>query len=124
VSPRTPILIVEDDPGIADMIAMALQNEGYAVVVAPNGARAIDLLEIASHSPTPIRLMVLDMLLPGITGIGVLHHLTKLTAPASVLAISASPAALQAARDLGVQSMLRKPFELSALLEVVKGICC
>lgn len=121
MDPRAPILIVDDEPAVADMIAIALQDEGYAVLKASNGAQAIDLLDVAANSPTPVALVVLDLVLPGITGIGVLRHLTQLATPPAVLALSASTTALQTARELGVQAALRKPFELTTLLALVQS---
>ena len=64
------ILIVEDEPTIAKAIRIALQDKEVTVRIAPNGEVAIELIE--EKKPD---LIVLDILIPGIDGYGVLEHL-------------------------------------------------
>lgn len=117
------ILVVEDDPGIRAFIVEALEDEGYTVAVAVDGAQAIQLLEHHCPPPTHFCLVLLDMMLPRVDGCGVLHRLAQLNSPVPVIATSASSAALAAATDARVQATLPKPFDLSRLLAVVKRNC-
>src|SRR5207249_4980422 len=58
-----PVLVVDDDAAIAAIVAGVLEDEGYAVVLARNGAEALD--RIAAQPP---RLILLDMRMPGMSG--------------------------------------------------------
>jgi len=60
---RSPILVVEDEPAIRDLIAMLLTDEGYEPLVASNGAVALDLVR-----QTPPRLILLDLMMPVMDG--------------------------------------------------------
>src|SRR4051794_20501816 len=64
-----PILVVDDDPKIRDLVRMYLEREGYAVVLAGDGVSAIAAL----RARVP-RLIVLDVMLPAIDGFGVLRE--------------------------------------------------
>ena len=57
---QATIVVVEDDPHIADLLDLYLRQAGFRVLLAPNGHRGLELLE--SSSP---RLLVLDLGLPG-----------------------------------------------------------
>ena len=70
--PRGPILVVDDDDGIRGMIAAVLAGAGYATSEAATGEQA---LEIARGDPP--KLVVLDVLLPGICGYEVCHTLRQ-----------------------------------------------
>ncbi len=74
------ILLVDDDPAILEMVGDRLQMEGYTVVTASRGEHALDKL----RSLIP-NLIILDISMPGLGGLGFLNHLTdiipKPTAP-------------------------------------------
>jgi DNA-binding response OmpR family regulator len=57
------ILVVEDEPAVAEVVSLYLRRAGYAVRVADNGQAA--LREIEHQSPT---LIILDLMLPGLDG--------------------------------------------------------
>ncbi len=67
---ETTVLVIEDDPGAVRLIRTYLENEGYRVVVAPDGEAGI----AAARSAAPMAI-VLDVLLPGIDGWEVLRRL-------------------------------------------------
>jgi CheY-like chemotaxis protein len=117
VGPRT-ILVVEDEPLVRELLVDCLQAAGYLVQEAVDGAEAIDLL--GQRSPD---LILLDMMLPQVDGLGVLRHLAARGAPSPVVAMSASPTALTTAREAGVATTLGKPFELDRLLALVAQHC-
>ena len=117
------ILVVEDDPGIAQLLADVLRTAGYPIVQAQDGVQALDKLAAAPPGADRFGLVILDVLLPGITGIGILHQLTRRAAAPPVLVISGSTVALETARELGVQATLKKPFRVDELLETVARLC-
>ena len=113
------ILVVEDNPQVAAMLAAILGQAGYAVVTAANGAAALDLLDQPVGPAGPLRLVLLDVLMPGITGIGVLRQLRARHPTIPVIAVSGSPTALEAAQAAGAEAGLLKPFSLDELRAAV-----
>jgi len=65
---QAPILVVDDDPKILQLVRMYLEREGFSVATASDGLTA--LAAIREHAP---RLMVLDLMLPALDGFGVLR---------------------------------------------------
>jgi CheY-like chemotaxis protein len=116
------ILLVEDDSPIRSVVAELLDAEGYSVLEAGDGAQAIHLLD-RHRRDGGLCLVLLDMNLPRVDGVGVLRHLAATGAHVPVVAISATEANLGAARRQGVQATLSKPFDLDHLLAVVAHTC-
>jgi CheY-like chemotaxis protein len=123
VATAQTILLVEDDSPIRSVVAELLDGEGYAVVEASDGAEAIRLLDRHCQAGG-LCLVLLDMNLPRVDGAGVLRHLAATDAHVPVVAISATEANLAAARRLGVQATLSKPFDLDQLLAVIAQVRC
>lgn len=108
------ILIVDDDAAIGDMLETALKAEGYAILRAYSGTEALFVLR-----ETPPDLVLLDLMLPGMTGEEVLSRLRHLP----VIVVSAKGDAELKARLLldGAADYVTKPFsvkELSARIQV------
>lgn len=116
------ILVVEDDSPIRMIMAELLRAEGYPVLEVRDGAEAIDLLD-RHPDPGELCVILLDMNLPRVDGLGVLRHLARSRRHVPVVAISAAEANLAAARGHGVQTTLAKPFDLEQLLAVVARNC-
>ncbi len=116
------ILVIEDDPDIRSAIALALDGEGYENLVAGSVRSALDLVH-----ETEIDLVILDLHLPGKDGIEILNEgqLTLQLTPPSVLAISGggptftASVGLTAARAMGVDATLYKPFSTDELISTV-----
>jgi DNA-binding response OmpR family regulator len=117
------ILLVEDEPPIRELVADVLRDEGYAVVEAQDGLEAIHALDEHSLQAGGLALVMLDMMLPGIDGLGVLGHVGVLGVELPVVAMSASRRQLGAAVAAGARAVLHKPFDLNELLAVVAGHC-
>ncbi len=117
------ILIVEDDAAIRRMLAEMLQAEGYPVAQAEDGTQAACLLE--NHRPPPEHfcLVLLDMMLPGLDGLGVLQRLAALGSYVPVVAMSANHELLAAAAQAGAHDVVPKPFDLTGMLDVVERNC-
>ncbi len=69
------ILIVDDDPAQVSLLAQQVQRLGYAAVTAPDGDRAAEILNAPETSP--IACMILDLVMPGLDGLGVLAHVRQ-----------------------------------------------
>jgi two-component system, OmpR family, response regulator len=114
-APSARVLVVDDDPNILRVIAGLLSDEGLVVDTAPDGERALVLLE--RNAPD---LLILDVTLPAMDSSVIADRLRELrgeTAP--VLVITADGRAVEKARHLRAYGYLRKPFDLSNLLTSV-----
>jgi two-component system chemotaxis response regulator CheY len=110
------ILIVDDDAGIRDMIDLALSTEGYEVVTAAHGAAALDAVR-----RTPPDLILLDIKMPVMSGTEfskAYRGLPGVRAP--IVVLTAAPFAESRAAEIGAEAFIGKPFDLNALLKVVK----
>jgi CheY-like chemotaxis protein len=112
------ILICDDEPSLRELMRVSL-GPGYEFHEAEDGAEAIELAE--RERPD---LVLLDVMMPGRSGLDVVAHIrgTPELAPTPIIVISAfsSGADRSAALELGATAFLAKPFdpdELSALVE-------
>ena len=110
-----PILVVEDDPTIRTLIADVLVEEGYEVVGAEDGARALALLD-----EQPAALILLDLYMPNVNGWEFLKALRRREDGAIPVIICSAVAPKQL--PAGVAAALRKPFSLDALVAAVKPL--
>jgi DNA-binding response OmpR family regulator len=106
------ILVVDDEPEILDVLSQFLTQRGYGVRVASGGAEALALMEQESPS-----LLILDIYMPGINGIGVLRQLfeKKSAVPVILLTGSQDEKLLAESLDLGVVEIIGKPVDLEQL---------
>lgn len=68
------VLVVDDEPGIRRMVRQLLLEEGYEVLEAASGVEAITLLDSYEDE---VRIVLLDLALPGMDGVGVMRHLVN-----------------------------------------------
>lgn len=109
-----PILVVEDDHDIREMLQSLLEDEGYSVWSAANGKAALDLLAEKTELPG---LILLDLMMP------VMDGETFLKAKAQIARLQAVPVLMLTASHSGVSlnvaGYLKKPLDLDELLEFV-----
>jgi CheY-like chemotaxis protein len=113
------ILVVEDDEATRDVMCTALDDAGYEVIAAANGADALDLmLLIGKRQPD---LILLDLYMPRLDGWKFAQEYLLMPSPRApiVVTTAASDAAEQAAR-INADGFLGKPFDIDELLKVVK----
>lgn len=113
------ILVVEDEKRIADFLGRGLQGAGYAVDVAPDGATALQF----THD-TDYDLVILDLMLPDMDGLGVLERIRSRRAGPPVLILSARGAVDDRVKGLetGADDYLTKPFAFVELLARVRAL--
>lgn len=115
------VLVVEDDEGIRESVAEMLELSGFTVTTVADGMEALRWLSVQPGECA----MVLDLLMPVMTGVDVLESL-KATRPeviARTVVVSASPDLLRNVAAFGVAGTLSKPFDLNALVEAVRSAC-
>jgi DNA-binding response OmpR family regulator len=107
------ILVVDDEPGIIRFVRRALEAEGHTVLTAHDGATALTLS--SEHDPD---LVILDLLMPGLSGLGVLAALLTERPDTRVLVLSAVGDVQMRVRclELGAADYLTKPFAIAELL--------
>ena len=107
------ILIAEDDRRVRESLQRALTLEGYEVVTANDGARAIEL-----HTEAPADLLLLDVSMPNADGLSVCRRLRAQGDATPVLMLTARHAGHDrvAGLDAGADDYLVKPFALEELL--------
>lgn len=115
------ILVVDDEEHLAIGIKFNLEAEGFKVSTASNGPEALRLLESADP---PVKLVVLDIMLPGMSGYEVCEQLRASGSFMPVLMLSARTLSEDKTRgfDVGANQYLVKPFELEELLSRIKNL--
>jgi CheY-like chemotaxis protein len=113
------ILVVDDDDDVREIMTMALESSGYAVICAADGVQCIELLR--AH-PVP-RLILLDLMMPRMDGWQVCAHLEREPALAEVPVVVLTGNVRATVAGLKVAGFLRKPFDLATLLGVVRRHC-
>src|SRR5688500_151329 len=111
------VLIAEDDPGISNMMRLILEDEGYKVTIARDGAETLRLVE----SLTP-RVLLLDLRLPIFSGEEVVARLREQahgTRP-KILLTSASAQLKEIAADIGADGFVAKPFDIDDLVAATR----
>jgi DNA-binding response OmpR family regulator len=112
------ILVVEDEQAIADLVRAYLRREGFDVVWARSGEQALE--ELPRH---PVRLVVLDIGLPGIDGFEVCRRLRSRTGvPILILSARDDEVDRVAGLEAGADDYVVKPFSPRELVARVKAI--
>jgi len=121
---RARILVVEDEARLGDILRLYLEREGHAVTVVGDGQAAIDALDaVDAGDGGPIDLVVLDLMLPGISGEAVLAEIRD-RGDTPVLIASAKRSDLDRIAGLrsGADDYLAKPFNPNELTARVAAI--
>jgi two-component system OmpR family response regulator len=113
------VLLVEDEPSLAETVERALRRAGFAVDVAADG---VDGLHQAREFVYDA--LVLDVMLPGLSGLDVLRDLRSRGQWAPVLILTARDDSkdIAAALDLGADDYLTKPFSLEVLVARLRAL--
>ena len=116
------VLIIDDDPALLRLMSMAFQSAGYSTVSADNGRNGIRMA--SAHRPD---LVVTDIVMPDIEGIGAIRAIKQSFRPPKVIAISGAGRGrgadyLSWARHLGADGVLAKPFRMSELLKMSQTV--
>lgn len=119
--PTEHILVVEDEAHLATGIKYNLCAEGYRVTTVGDGHAAVKLIE---ENPEAIDLVILDLMLPGMSGYAVCEAIRAIDWDLPVMILSARTLAEDRARgfDVGATQYMTKPFDLDEFLSRVKNL--
>jgi DNA-binding response OmpR family regulator len=112
------ILLVEDEPQLAQVIVRELEGVGYRVLHAPDGFKALE-----TFSAEQPNLVILDWLLPAIDGLEVLQHLRRTSAvPVLMLTARGEETDRVVGLEVGADDYLTKPFSMRELIARVRAL--
>ena len=117
-STKKTVMVIDDSIVIRKMIEIALEEEDFNIVTAVSGKEGLEL--VGKEKPN---LVILDMMLPDMSGIEVLKSLkTDKSLPVIMLSGKDSPQLIETAKEVGVNDFLPKPFRDEELVEKVKTL--
>ncbi len=111
------VLVVDDDPEIAQMLQFSLEQEGYNVTVSRNGKHAIQLIE-----DNRFDLIYLDLMLPGASGAEVIKAVRQMKVDTEIIVVTAYPNSelLLEGMATGPLTVVAKPFDTMKLLSMAR----
>lgn len=114
----TRVLIVEDEPDLADPLAYLLRREGFEVQVAEDGPAALAAFEAAPHD-----LILLDLMLPGMPGTEVCRRIRTTSAvPIIMVTAKDSEVDIVVGLELGADDYVTKPYSARELLARMRAV--
>jgi DNA-binding response OmpR family regulator len=111
------ILIVEDEPGIANFLKDGLVEESFAVDVASNGNKALEMAQLNEYD-----LILLDWMIPGLSGIEVCRQFRKTNTNTPIIFLTAKDTVSDVVFGLeaGANDYIKKPFKFEELLARIR----
>jgi len=107
------VLVVDDEPGIGRVLHIKLGLSGYEVVITTSGTEAIEL--VRTQEPD---IILLDILMPGVTGMDVIHQVRTFS-QIPIIIFTGRPDMAQFAVNLGANDYIAKPFNPDLLVEKI-----
>lgn len=114
------VLIVEDDDDVRGSLHMVLEDDGWAVSLAPDGEAA---LEVLRAEPDAFAVVLVDLMMPRLGGVGLLGRkaLDPAIAAVPVVVVSAIVDRVQLPDTGDVRAVLQKPVSIAGLLDAVRS---
>lgn len=117
MGPKGRVLVVDDEPAIRALIAKIVERAGHPVDTARDGAEAIEMLASQNYA-----VAVIDLMMPHVDGYALVEHIkTHLDGrrPAIIVISAGDTAALRRLDGTVVHSILRKPFDIDVLGDLI-----
>jgi CheY-like chemotaxis protein len=118
-APHCPVLIVEDDADLREMMAQLLTLEGYGTATASNGREALRLL----HEAEVPKVILLDLMMPVMDGWEFRRQQRADPSIAELPVIVLSALDPNRASNLAASAFLKKPLDFDRLLQLVRNYC-
>ena len=119
---RTRVLVADDEPGMLELIKEMLDPHDFQVTTALNVRDALTALLKANAERAPFQIVITDIRMPGMSGLGMLYNLQLLEPGMPVIAMTGYscddlPAQL---KQCGCRLCLNKPFDKQQLLDAIE----
>ena len=114
VEAKKCVLVVDDEPGIGRILRIKLKLSGYEVITTTSGAEAIEM--VRARKPD---IMLLDFLMPGVTGVDVLSRVRSFS-NVPIIMFTGRPEIADFALKLGADDCIGKPFDIDLLVEKIR----
>ena len=109
------VLVVDDEPPIRALVTKIVERAGLPTDSARDGAEAIEKLDSGDYA-----VLVLDLMMPGVDGFGVIEHLrNRPRRPAVIVITAGDTATIRRLDGAMVHSVLRKPFDIDVLGDLI-----
>ncbi len=120
VNPR--VLVADDEPDILKLIKAMLEPHGFQVTTALSARDALMAVLKANSADAPFQLVITDIRMPGMSGLGLLHNLHAVEPGLPILAITGYPFdGLPAQlKKCGCRLCINKPFDKQQLLDAIE----
>jgi CheY-like chemotaxis protein len=120
--PSCSILVVDDEPGIRDLLCLMLEAAGHTVFAAEDGIQAPKVL-----AGNPVQIVITDLLMPERDGLEFITEVRKKFPDVRIIAMSggghiARDSYLRIAKNFGAHFLLEKPFSQASVLEAVDAV--
>jgi CheY-like chemotaxis protein len=120
--PPCSILVVDDEPGIRELLCLMLEAAGHTVVSAEDGVQAPKVL-----AAQPIQVVITDLLMPERDGLEFITEVRKKFPAVKIIAMSggghiARDSYLRIAKNFGAHVLLEKPFSQSGVLGAIEAV--
>ena len=115
---RSTILVVDDEHDVLEMIEVGLGLDGYRVLLAESGEKAV---EVAARNQ--VDLVISDLKMPGMNGVETISRLRELVPHVPVIVVTGylAPSTIEQCMELGQVKLLRKPFPFNKLSHAVRA---
>ncbi|HUP62115.1 MAG TPA: response regulator [Thermoanaerobaculia bacterium] len=118
MGPEGRVLVIDDEPTIRALVAKIVERAGLPVDSARDGAEAIELLMAHEYA-----VVVVDLMMPNVNGYEVIDYLKRRRSerPAVIVVSAGEPGALRQLDATMVHSIIRKPFDIDALGDLINA---
>lgn len=114
------VMVIDDDPDFREVIKFVVEGWGFPCLEAADGNSALRLLD--ERRGLPVRAVLLDYFMPGLPPARCVEELHARLCPATpIVLVSATVDIVARAKELGLEQVLAKPFDLTDLHAILSG---
>ncbi|MCC7377500.1 MAG: response regulator [Verrucomicrobiales bacterium] len=119
------VLVVDDEPSLRRVVTSLLERHGYRAIAVDDGHQAMELLQ---RDEPEVSLVITDLMMPGIDGLALARWIRgqpsgpRIIVVTGVMEWSGASDTVESLRQLGVDAVVRKPFELAELVATVSRV--
>jgi len=114
-----PVLVVEDDPDLREMMEQLLHLEGFATLTAPNGLEALNLL----NAGAPVKVILLDLMMPVMDGWEFRRRQRADPKLANIPVVVMSAIDGDRLKEIEAIASFRKPLAFARMIDLLQRLC-